>query len=174
MAWTTPKTWSAGETLTAANFNTHIRDNLNAIGARFHVRKTTDTAITSDATLNDDPHLLFAVAASEVWAFNALIKFNDASAGAADIQMTFTVPAGATGFWACLSGDTAYVQPVSTAFAGVITRAGNTAESVLLLQGLVVNAGTAGNLTFQWAQQASNAAALTVRTNSYLIGEKLA
>ena len=28
MAWTTPRTWVAGETLTAALFNTHIRDNL--------------------------------------------------------------------------------------------------------------------------------------------------
>jgi len=31
MAWTTPRTWVDGETATAALFNTHIRDNLNAI-----------------------------------------------------------------------------------------------------------------------------------------------
>lgn len=28
MAWTTPKTWAISEVLTAANFNTHVRDNL--------------------------------------------------------------------------------------------------------------------------------------------------
>ncbi|HEY2086383.1 MAG TPA: hypothetical protein VGH54_10225 [Mycobacterium sp.] len=28
MAWTTPRTWVAGETITAAIMNTHVRDNL--------------------------------------------------------------------------------------------------------------------------------------------------
>lgn len=32
MAWTTPKTWSAAATLTAAELNTHVRDNLTALG----------------------------------------------------------------------------------------------------------------------------------------------
>lgn len=31
MAWTTPRTWSAGETVTATIMNTHVRDNLNAL-----------------------------------------------------------------------------------------------------------------------------------------------
>lgn len=29
MAWTAPKTWSVGELVTAANMNTHVRDNLS-------------------------------------------------------------------------------------------------------------------------------------------------
>ena len=31
MAWTAPRTWVAGETLTAALLNTHVRDNLTAL-----------------------------------------------------------------------------------------------------------------------------------------------
>lgn len=31
MAWTTPKTWVAGSVLTAAELNTHVRDNLNVL-----------------------------------------------------------------------------------------------------------------------------------------------
>lgn len=31
MAWTTPRTWVAGEVPTAAIMNTHVRDNLNAL-----------------------------------------------------------------------------------------------------------------------------------------------
>tara|TARA_R110000824_G_scaffold3602_1_gene17057 strand:- start:481 stop:1323 length:843 start_codon:yes stop_codon:yes gene_type:complete len=31
MAWTTPRTWVSGELVTAALFNTHLRDNLNAL-----------------------------------------------------------------------------------------------------------------------------------------------
>lgn len=32
MAWTSPRTWVAGEIFTAANANTHIRDNFKALG----------------------------------------------------------------------------------------------------------------------------------------------
>lgn len=32
MAWTSPRTWVAGEVPTASTFNTHVRDNLKAIG----------------------------------------------------------------------------------------------------------------------------------------------
>lgn len=31
MAWTTPRTWVAGEVVTAANLNTHLRDNMLAV-----------------------------------------------------------------------------------------------------------------------------------------------
>lgn len=32
MAWTTPKTWSTNEVVTAANMNTHLRDNMTFVG----------------------------------------------------------------------------------------------------------------------------------------------
>lgn len=32
MAWTTPRTWVVGEIVTAAQMNTHLRDNLNTLG----------------------------------------------------------------------------------------------------------------------------------------------
>ncbi len=34
MGWTTPKTWVPGEVLSASDFNTHLRDNLNALLTR--------------------------------------------------------------------------------------------------------------------------------------------
>jgi hypothetical protein len=33
MAWTTPKTWSTNEVVTAANMNTHVRDNMSFLGS---------------------------------------------------------------------------------------------------------------------------------------------
>lgn len=33
MAWTTPRTWNPGETVTASLMNTHLRDNLNYLKA---------------------------------------------------------------------------------------------------------------------------------------------
>lgn len=32
MAWTSPRTWTTGEVVTAALMNTHLRDNLKAVG----------------------------------------------------------------------------------------------------------------------------------------------
>ena len=34
MAWTTPRTWVAGENPTATIFNTHVRDNLIDLDSR--------------------------------------------------------------------------------------------------------------------------------------------
>lgn len=33
MAWSTPRTWTSGEVVTAANLNTYVSDNLTALGA---------------------------------------------------------------------------------------------------------------------------------------------
>lgn len=42
MAWTTPRTWVAGETVTAAIMNTHVRDNLNWLDTRIGGRAATN------------------------------------------------------------------------------------------------------------------------------------
>lgn len=45
MAWTTPKTWSAGAGITASELNTHIRDNENWLkGAFTQLNVTSDSA----------------------------------------------------------------------------------------------------------------------------------
>ena len=36
MAWTSPRTWVAGETVTAAQLNAHIRDNLDFLHSKDH------------------------------------------------------------------------------------------------------------------------------------------
>lgn len=52
MSWTTPRTWAAGETVTAAMMNTHVRDNLNAIFGRKGGRARTNAtqALSSGVT----------------------------------------------------------------------------------------------------------------------------
>jgi hypothetical protein len=55
MTWTTPRTWVAGETVTAALLNTHVRDNLNMVvqsatsGAGAILQSGTDTVSLSAA-----------------------------------------------------------------------------------------------------------------------------
>lgn len=46
MAWTSPRTWVAGEKPTAATFNTHVRDNFKAIGDAWTSYTPTATNLT--------------------------------------------------------------------------------------------------------------------------------
>ena len=48
MAWTTPRTWTTGETVTAAIMNTHVRDNLSNLYDRTYFVPLT-TPLTSTA-----------------------------------------------------------------------------------------------------------------------------
>lgn len=51
MAWTAPRTWVAGETVTAALLNTHLRDNLKALGDPWATWTPALTATTTNPTL---------------------------------------------------------------------------------------------------------------------------
>lgn len=48
MAWTTPRTWVAGETISAAQLNANVRDNTNALYREIsYTERTTDVSITA-------------------------------------------------------------------------------------------------------------------------------
>lgn len=51
MAWTSPRTWTTGELVTAALMNTHLRDNLKAIGDPWTAYTPVLTASTTNPTL---------------------------------------------------------------------------------------------------------------------------
>jgi len=53
MAWTTPRTWVSGEVVTAALLNTHLRDNLNAIGNAWTTYTPAWTASTTNPVINN-------------------------------------------------------------------------------------------------------------------------
>lgn len=50
MAWTTPRTWATGEVVTASIMNTHVRDNLNAVGASTAQVTTSETTTSTSYT----------------------------------------------------------------------------------------------------------------------------
>lgn len=58
MAWTAPRTWIAGEVVTAALMNTHLRDNLLYLFARPHdeefINEASDYSTTSTSFTNID------------------------------------------------------------------------------------------------------------------------
>lgn len=175
MPWTNPKTWSAGETLTAANFNTHIRDNENAT---MHVLayKSADEPLNTNTTLQNDDHLSFSVGANDIYNLLILMVVNDASGGSADIKIAFTLPAsGAMSlFYVGANGSGTIVVNRWTVSGTSTDLAAATLDNAILIVGTYTGGGTAGTFQTQWAQQTSNASNVTVKKGSNITGLKLA
>jgi len=179
MGYTDPITLAPGDTGHAADWNTYIRDNFRS-SMHLLAYKSADESVTSNVTVQDDNHLLFAVAANEIWMARFMLVVVDGS-GAANFRWTLTWPAGATGSFTSLSvnpGDlTTQTRRRHVVASGgeIIAQSSttNTAE-VLEIYGTIVNSTTAGNLLLRWAQGTSNATAVTVKQGSTITGFKLA
>lgn len=150
------------------------------------VVKTADETVTASTTVQNDDHLIFAIGASatEIWFFEGMLLINGANA-TMDFKFTFTGPASSTGAFGGGSGTGAtgfsgFAQlggGVSignlAAFATTINAPTGTANIGLQVQGWVFGGGTAGNVTLQWAQAASDAGNLVMKKGSFLRAKKL-
>jgi hypothetical protein len=177
MPWTAPKTWSSGETLTAANFNTHIRDNLTVTN-HLIAHKTADESVTSSTTFQPDDHLTFAVAANEIWVTTWRFMASGDTAG--DIQVRWTFPSGGTirvgGIYVNAGGTILGAQidtgTSPTAAVDFSTPAAGARTSEL--QVTYTNGGTAGNLALEWAQATSSGTATVLKQYSAVYGGRIA
>jgi len=175
MAWTTPRTFVDGELENAAIFNTHLRDNLNALPAHTLARKTADESVTSSTTLQDDDHLFFTMGTNQIWMLELVLWLVDGGTG--KYKFFATGPASSTwGF-----------QAVQFSVAGTLTSRvfdsvnGQTdtqctpsAGQVQSWHGYATTGATAGNLQFQWAQSTSSGSATVIKRGSYLAGYQVA
>ena len=147
------------------------------------VVKAADQSVTSSTTLVDDDDLAFPIKASEVWAAEFNLFYNGAIGG--DLKVAFTVPAGATGNWSITGPAVAQSSGVlentmqngakldtfGTAIAVGASGTGQATE-LAVIKVLVVNSTTAGAVTLQWAQNASDGDPTTIKKNSYLVARK--
>ena len=180
--WTAPRTWVAGEKPPAATLNDHIRNNLEALNG--YVRKTADESVTSSTTLQNDDHLLWTIPQAGSYAFEVSLIVVSAANAAGDISLGFTFPTG-TLYWGAqgldetLAANTAgQMRSKADTDAASPTTSGfpfgaSTADSLLRVSGLLV-ATASGTLQFQWAQNASNASATTVKTGSFMTVKQVA
>jgi hypothetical protein len=131
--------------------------------------KEADQTINTDATLNDDAELLFAVGANEVYQFEGVLMVEAANA-TMDFRMSFTGPVGAVGSFFVIGADTASgnADAGSDALGGTATVISTAAIKGVRFWGGIHNGATAGNLTLQWAQSTSDGGNLTVRAGSYM------
>lgn len=182
MAWTTPKTWTIGEVVTAANMNIHMRDNLNST-LHLIARKTANQTSTS-TTMADDTHLALPVLANEAWFISMYLLMD--SPAAADFKAAFTVPAGTTGTWGFVQYDAAnglgWISAPGAATTGsnvgaltAVQTIGTLAPGIMMavaIHAIIAVAGTAGTVRFQWAQIVASGTT-TVFTNSLMMGVRL-
>jgi hypothetical protein len=176
MAWTTPKTWSVGEVLTAANMNIHLRDNQLAEGPHLIARKASDESVISSTALQDDNELFTpSIAANEVWLLTLLLS---AQTDAGGMKSSFSIPTSSTmqfSLYDATTGNGVQLARITATDGSTLTYLlGLTAPRLFRMETLFINAGTAGAVTFRWAQTSSNGAAAIVKANSTLWGVKLA
>ncbi|MBI3274039.1 MAG: hypothetical protein HYZ69_02750 [Candidatus Colwellbacteria bacterium] len=150
-------------------------DNTTQTSAMRTIRKTSDETVNNSTTLTNDNELFLAMAANETWFFKVL--FMHIGNITADINVAFTIPTGATLVWGC--SGTRQLSDGNIGGCGAITTSGGaqsyaafTTVETVVLTGVVVNGGTAGNLQFQWAQNTATAVDTKVVTDSYLEAHK--
>lgn len=152
----------------------HIDNHPGGAGAAVNgqvIRKTATESVTSSAVSQNDDHLLFAVAANEVWEFEFVLWYDAHADG--DIRVQVAGPAGSTLSYTVLAanaGETAldhssFIQRAGATDSG---HGGSATIRSMLVKGVIVNGATAGNCQLKWAQLSSHATATRVFENSYV------
>ncbi|MFF4644977.1 hypothetical protein [Streptomyces sp. NPDC001389] len=143
------------------------------------VVKTADEQRISTTTVADDGHLYASLEANSVYRFSSTLLFDGPEA--ADATITYSVPTGATGGWTPFAGTLGTTVPDGSAQLkvaarqfgsnsdiGVMASSATLAGIMALPRGIVTTGATAGLLRLRWAQQTSNATAVTLKAGSLL------
>jgi hypothetical protein len=142
--------------------------------------KLSDTSRTA-TTMSNDPDLTVAIAdINGVYAVEALLHVRGDAA--ADINIGFSTPAGATGFWTPInfnvgtSGNSGSVEIVSSLWSAQRSMGlhGTAATPYgIHIKGFIRNNGTAGNLVVQWGAATGGGTGSIMGLGSWLMVEKL-
>ena len=148
------------------------------------IYKSANETINTNAVLQNDDELLFAVAANEIYQLDLTVYITAANT-TMDFKCGWTVPAGTTMLWAPLSTSTTadpafWSVPVASTPVGLLTESSSYSLGTLagtngvVFRALVTVSSTAGNVQFQWAQNTSNASNLSVLKGSNIQLKRLA
>lgn len=141
--------------------------------------KTSNESVSSSTTLQDDNELFVTVDANTNYYVECLLKYTGETA--ADFRVGFTLPAGATltwfhgglddtvtSWWGILNRTAFSAASVATIGAG-----GSGSQGFAHIRGLLKVSATPGTVQFRWAQWASNATAVTVFADSFMVATRL-
>ena len=170
----------ANGTVTAAGFRGDGSQltNVSATSGADTVKivKTANQGKASDETLADDNDLKFTIAANQNWIFKITV-FAQSTSAAPDIKIAISAPSDASvrfGFDAYGTTSATVDDGVSSAntSSGLIAMSANELR-VIHIDGSVIGSSTAGTVGFQWAQNATNVATVTVSMGSWLEANKM-
>ncbi len=130
------------------------------------ITQTADQQATQSSTaMQNDTTLAFAMNASTTYAVDAWIPVDDSNT-TADMQYTYTTPAGATiDLMTTFMTAAATSQICNIIASGQVCADANAVNSTvdfIQVHGFVTNGATAGNLQFQFAQRVATAASYPV------------
>ena len=140
MAWTTPRTWVSGETVTAALMNAHVRDNLKAVGDAW----TSYTPTVSNWTGGNGTSSGAYILAGKLVHFRVKFVFGSTSTAAGNFAATLPVTAVAARTFAFTAG--AY-DTSGTAHYGLTSLATST-TGLIVKQ---VDTNLSATVPFTWA-----------------------
>lgn len=141
MAWTSPRTWVAGEVVSAALMNAHLRDNLKALGDSWTsytptmANWSTGNGTLTGSYLNTGKLVIFRV------------KLTAGSTTSFSGAPTFTLPVTAVST-RCLAATCNYFDSSASAYAG--GWAFNSSTTVMLLRN-DASAALSSTVPFTWA-----------------------
>lgn len=170
------KQWNVGDVLTASDMNVWTVP-VAIIKPSAQTRNTT-------TSVADDADLILPVAASTSYHIQGLIIYDGAnmsvSTDPGGLKFTFSLPASATGQYLPIhqnqSGNftgsytSNWTDTVTAATQGV----GLANNLNVGISGVLQVAGTAGNLTFRWAQVNSSGTNTKVYAQSFLTAQRIA
>lgn len=178
--WTAPPTFVPGA-LTAAQLNTALRDNLNAING--YVLKSADESVTSSTALQNDNHLLYTIGAVGTYVADLYLFGTSAANAAGDLNVGFSFPTGtlhysATGLGLTLaSGNDGTVTPpglLSATSGTSVLGVGLSTSTLFVWVHAILTATATGTLQFMWCQNSSNASASTLKAGSHMTVRQVA
>lgn len=164
--------FAPGQTVTAAM--------LLAMQPVYAVKAVTE-ALPSSTSFQADDELTLPVLADAVYEAVFVLYPSGNPIGTGGIKTMWSVPSGTTGLKACVGGVGA--DRNSTLMRASAHNLGTqvtynlesaAAASAVVERSIMTVGGTAGNLTLQWAQVASNATATNILASSYLRLQRLA
>lgn len=149
---------------------THASDIAALVG--LSSRLNVDSAAVNNSTALVNSALVIALAANSVYAFDSFIGY--ASDATADFKWNITLPAGATMSFSNWGSDTtgaAFNSPVSHDFiVGTGSTMGAMTGTVMSCRtvGTIRTAATAGNLTYQYAQNTATVVNTFLKADSWI------
>lgn len=191
MAWTSPLTWVAGQVVTAAQLNTHVRDNLNDLSDGSWGRdltfvvKAADEGLANSAVVQNDNHLFFTATANAKYLVDvALFVTVGGGSSGSDFKVGWSLPSGTFN----MSGHGPDVAMAATSsvgsaeFVGLVGAVTSTpaygldsdGNTGIKLWALIEVGGTGGTVTLQWAQNTATAVTTTLEAGSWLRAERVA